>query len=595
MAFIPGTGTAYFTASENFDYRQYLEQRNHFEPLYLAIDRQTAEMIGGLERLIASGSSKGTAHRSNSLEETNRAIRDGFSQIDHSLSDIAGITSRVSDDLFAIQINTSALLEETQKLTPLLEWGFSTTLHELSTANESLDRIAYAVENKDQSWAYSQYKIAQKALLDSKLVPEAFDYVTRAIEGYKGRIGYPLEPNFYLLRGAIRLGVLDCLDLDFIDVDQAIADFEKAARYSQKIDKAIYAKSIAYLGRAHYCKKQLENSIAYFRLAESISPDDGEIKFNLAKSLMASDEKAVAIKSYAEAIRKDLFFAVRAAADKDFLSAKQDCLDELYKFRKELAGTLRILCNTVDLATLKILIEGTRGYSSALLPNHWTRDERTTSRGPGKSIDIRNRARDLVQRIMELCPKLESADIADLVATKNSLGHSGLSGIVNLLEHDRDDARRRSDEYTDELKRRASTEATQAMDEIDSKYRSTKMESEKSEVLRHFIMIGLIILVFLIFLTQVELSWRLIYQVPLAWFGSMLVVGVPSVALIWLSEREQTKAEHREREAVKRATEGRIGKVESEVRGSSKEHLKTYDDVLSQLRMAIRKLQLSEK
>jgi len=280
------TPAAYYAISENFDYREYLEQRSHFDRIEISINKQTAEMVGGLERLGILADRTGQDFSDQAQRETKAAIQAGFTETNENLSNIARHAAQISDDTFEIKLDTAALLKEAEKVPPLLEWGFSSTLQELAGTNERLDRIAYATENTDQAWAYSQYNTARTALFQSGLVPEAFDYVSRAIDGYKDRIGYPLEPNFYLLRGAIHLGILETIELSLVDIDKAIADFEKAARYSKNVDTAIYARSIAYLGRAYYCKNSLSDSVENFRLAAKALPEDGDIRFNLAKSLV---------------------------------------------------------------------------------------------------------------------------------------------------------------------------------------------------------------------------------------------------------------------------------------------------------------------
>jgi tetratricopeptide (TPR) repeat protein len=361
------TPSAYFYLSEDFDYRSYLETRSHFDQIPIAIDQQTAALVGGLERLRSANQDNEQAI--DALQSINSNLSRGLDEANRNLSNIASDTEEIAAHTYQLMVSNESLLRETSKLAPLLDWGFSSTTSALSEVSSRLDRLINAFESKDQTWAFEQYRIARSLLFQDGLVHESLDYLNRAIEGYKSEPGYPLEPEFFFLRGSIRLGVLDAISVDLVDTAKAIADFEKAARYSKNRDKEIFSRSLAMIGRAYYCSGQPVEAISYFQKAlEKGQKGNPEILFNLAKAHAVLGVVDAAMANLKAALELEWAFAYRATADRDFIAVRADVDRVIGSYHYELIIKLGQIFDATDFRRISDLLKGRPTSRSSITP-----------------------------------------------------------------------------------------------------------------------------------------------------------------------------------------------------------------------------------
>lgn len=553
------TPPAYFAVSENFSYREWLEQRSHFDQVVLALDRQTVELVGGVHA-IAQRELRGDLEAINrSLVGVEDAIKSGFFEANSYLSEISENTARMSEDIFEIRLDVRALLQETEKLVPLLEWGFSNTLRELQNANERLERIAFAVENTDQSWAYSQYNTARKALYEMHLPAEALEYVNRAIEGHQSRSGYPLEPQFLLLRGAIRLGVLECIDLELIDIDAAKADFERAARYSKKSDNGVYGKAMAYLGRAQYCSGLLEDSIRSFNVAADALPNDGAIQFNLSKTLAAAGQGDHAMRAFSKSIRFDIGYAYQAAADADFHLFEKSRVAELRRYKNELLAKLEPYCHIFDAKFFEMSTDF-----------QWDK---------------------VPEQVFRLLPRsrkeLSGAALSDLIPIERNLSKDNLWLLymdVRRLYDAREEGVKRSQKPEQEKIR------IQGLQRLGEFERNHHFWYRKSFLEEDFLGIALGIAVFVSGVSFLGASLALIYQIPILIaisFGAALLWQKLQDSLRAQRMDEQFQAHQKERDAVEKRGEQELADFQLSAAARLSDALKPYEYVKSRIIEAV--------
>lgn len=406
----------YFALSEDFSYPEYLEQRSHFDIIELSIDRQTAALVGGLNRISELAVPDGAT--ANALEELKDAITSSFSEANESLREISINTASIAQDTLHIRMGVNELIRETRNTSALMEWGFSATLKELLAANEKLDRIINALENQDQTWAYSQYKIAYRLLHEEGLNSEALDYATRAIEGHNGNAGYPLDSNFFLLRGAIRLGVTENIEIEIIDVEKAIVDFSLAARYSRKKKDETHIVSLSFLGQAYYCQANLKEAIECLTKAAELDPANGHINFNLAKALICHGEKHKAMQVFRISLREDWMFAHRASSDQDFARVADLRLREIEGYRQELLDQLSPLCEFADLDSVPVALR-------------YVGEKRLAAEGVSKQTQ------QALLSLRDLCDSRRSATIEELASVTKNISYSILRALSICITSER--------------------------------------------------------------------------------------------------------------------------------------------------------------
>jgi tetratricopeptide (TPR) repeat protein len=314
----------FYTFHSDFDYRAYLEQKSHLDSIEIALDPELRNMVSSDEALVKSHIER--IHRGGG------APRDPFERF---------------------SISVGSVEESIDELKAICELGFAIINIQLNRINQSLEQLIEIARTPDQTWAFEQYSIARDAFRRN-LSEEALDYVNRAISGYGVKPGYRLEHRFYTLRGLIRLGNYSNFSIPIFDLQASTDDFLTAAKYAEHQDRADFARNYGLAGWASYCDGRMDDAQSYLRRSIEIWPSDFQSKFDLAKVFFHVGKEREGLDSFSEVIRYDYNYALRAAADADFLRFRFEIKTCIEGFRNDLRGELgRILAEFENLDVQK--------------------------------------------------------------------------------------------------------------------------------------------------------------------------------------------------------------------------------------------------
>ena len=315
------TSPAYYYFSEDFDYRSYLEERSHFDDVVLAIDEQTAAIVGS-----ASEISNSIGDSAYVLSET---LDEGFGEVSSRLQEVGEAVSNLNDSLAdgfeSVCVRLDDIDGSVQDLSSICQIGFVNLAASASRTNNLLETLIDRIETPDYVWAKEKIDAAEKCVTQ-KLWPEAIEFSTKAIEGDANNSGYSIEPKFYFFRGSILIGALQT-DPEFVDADRARRDFENAAKYCP-LENAMFKKvSLTHAGWCAYCTGSIDEAASILLEAALINEIYPEAEYLLAKS-NARIGKADRVDAYLSyCFDHDPNFAVRALNDLDFLKYRDAVLE----------------------------------------------------------------------------------------------------------------------------------------------------------------------------------------------------------------------------------------------------------------------------
>jgi tetratricopeptide (TPR) repeat protein len=275
--------TGLYTYRTGYSYLKYLEEQSHFDDLKLFIAKQNRASVAS------------SAALQNEMSLLVSSVQDGNEQI------VARLDAAISN-----LANLGAIFEH----------GFANIDARLDGIERSLQELTRLTANRDQTWANEQFRIAGDAYTRG-LHREALDYASRAIEGHGPEPGYPLEANYHLLRGTVRVGDKRNFDRKVVDFEGAISDFLSALRYSDGDQKSSRANQ--KLAWVSYCLGRFDDAV---RFARAVSMHQGrvaeEAKFIEAKatSRLGNCDQAVHLVCRLGDI--NCLYFMRAFADADF-------------------------------------------------------------------------------------------------------------------------------------------------------------------------------------------------------------------------------------------------------------------------------------
>lgn len=278
-----GMTSGLYTYRADYSYLKYLEEQSHFDDLKLFMARENRTAVAS------------SAALRNEMSLLVSSVQDGNEQIVARL-DIA----------IANLANLGAIFEH----------GFANIDARLDGIERSLQELTRLTANRDQTWANEQFRIAGDAY-SRGLHREALDYASRAIDGHGPEPGYPLEANYHLLRGTVRVGDKRNFDRNVVDLEGAISDFLRALRYSDSDQKSSRANQ--KLAWVSYCLGRFDEAIGYARavaLCQGRVAEEAKFIEAKATSRMGNRDQAVHLVCGLGDI--NCLYFMRAFADADF-------------------------------------------------------------------------------------------------------------------------------------------------------------------------------------------------------------------------------------------------------------------------------------
>ena len=316
--------TGYHGAERDFR-RKYLQNgvfvdavTNSVKEVPLAISRHSREMVGTLEEL-GQQNIKTAQVLESSTRELQQANREEFDVLKGEMREEFDELSESLDDGFEmISLDIQEVSKGVAEGNRLLFWGFRRMISDIGCVNDSLKQLVAIAKTPAQTWAYNQFEIA-KDCIRRELYPEAFEALTRAINGFGDNTGYKTEFRFHYTLGTLYLGdVRDEKAHGILDLPKAEEAFNNATRYARKDFPKEASVACAAAGWAAFCQGRLEQALDYTQQAISLNPDFAEAHFQLAKILMHQDKSDDAIPSLRRAIVIELKYLFKALGDADF-------------------------------------------------------------------------------------------------------------------------------------------------------------------------------------------------------------------------------------------------------------------------------------
>ncbi len=222
--------------------------------------------------------------------------------------------------LEVLSINVNQIGDSIERQTELVGLGFSQTVAALGNINASLASLLAVAKTPSQTWALEQFEMARHAF-GLQLDGEALGTIDRAINGFGSQTGYGLEPRFHYLVGTIKLGGIDRLNTDCVDLPAAEAAFIRAANVTPPNKKAGENKPKAHClaAAAHtaLCQHALDRAVQHADAAIGEFGFLGDAHFIRAKVFIATGRRSDAVDALASALAADCKFALRALTDAD--------------------------------------------------------------------------------------------------------------------------------------------------------------------------------------------------------------------------------------------------------------------------------------
>ncbi len=334
----PSPLLSFYSFRRDFSYLKYLETKSHFDRLEVGVDRNIKKLIASNEKLA-----------------------------ERHLSSDSAISQQLTSGFDRLSARLESVNDSINNLASICEYGFVSVTLSLANLNDSITELVKLTKTPEQTWALEQFSIARDAFRKG-LMPEALEHVNRAISGYRGRTGYPLDYRFYMLRGFIHLGSYKNIDAKFVDLNRARDEFLLAARYSGEDSVESTARCIGLAGWCCYCLGNMQEAQAYLRDSVAKNPLDGLSTYDLAKVLLHQGRIEDAMTFFARSIRLDGFFGLKASADDVFLNNKPSMTKAIEDYRKELISDIFALRDECKSIAEKISSLHKYSYIGQVLP-----------------------------------------------------------------------------------------------------------------------------------------------------------------------------------------------------------------------------------
>lgn len=302
-------GYSDFSNSLHVSYVDYLQAREFSDANQTSISTQTKKLITATDRI---GNSQLIA-----IKQVGDKIGDSIYQI------------RQSHDELKAEISAGL-----QRVSSVLEWGFSEVLFEIKKSNDLLAELLKVAKNTSKSWAYEKFDDARKQF-SYKLYAEALVSVGHAIDGHGSNLGYKTEYRFHYLKGLITLGSFENPDPQIIDLKVSERAFLAAARYSAHDDPEECANAWLCAGRAAEVGGDLEIAAQHFNRGLDVVATAG-LHYERARVRAAQNKAATAMADLECAIKLDMNLILKALRDVEFARLAKPVNELLVKLRREL-------------------------------------------------------------------------------------------------------------------------------------------------------------------------------------------------------------------------------------------------------------------
>jgi tetratricopeptide (TPR) repeat protein len=221
-----------------------------------------------------------------------------------------------------------------------------------------------------------------------------------------------------MLRGLIRLGNYQNFLPSIVNLDLAIQDFLLATKYAEHVARKDCSKAFELAGWASYCSGKMQDAERNFYRALEFDGDNGESKFLLSKILFHAGDTERAADQFAEALRCDHKYGLRAGSDDDFLKHRANVEACINEYRIEVQNELYRLFEPVE---------------QNLIIKH----EILSSHG---LIDGRHQ----IKFFSNTKGKISSAPLADLIAMKSPLAEK-LKDLTDEIATGKKELKKRAD------------------------------------------------------------------------------------------------------------------------------------------------------
>ncbi|MFA7281122.1 MAG: hypothetical protein WC100_13615 [Sterolibacterium sp.] len=248
-----------------------------------------------------------------------------------------------------------------------LHWGYIDGLIAQSQINFQLNELVQQNKTAGSKWAYEQFEQGC-AQFRQQLYKDAFQSISRAIDGTGSDKGNKTEFRFHFLMGLLRLGSYRSTSPDLVNPPLAQHGFLTAARCAAATHPAEAGHAMICAGRAALVAGDLEDAISHTRKGLSTLPGHAAGMYQLGRALFLKGARREATERLVDAILLDVERALHAIGDPDFVAAK-DFLDsvlqqalERYELRYTQVGERyqRALKTLRDFSFMDISIEDMR-------------------------------------------------------------------------------------------------------------------------------------------------------------------------------------------------------------------------------------------
>ncbi|MBI5921030.1 MAG: hypothetical protein HY847_05205 [Betaproteobacteria bacterium] len=206
-----------------------------------------------------------------------------------------------------------------------LHWGCTDGLIAQSQINFELDELVQQNKTAGSKWAYEQFEQGCSQFRQ-QLYREAFQSVSRAIDGEGTNQGNKSEFRFHFLMGLIRLGSYRNTSPGIVNPPLAQHAFLTAARLAAATHPVEAGHAMICAGRAALVAGDIEDAIAHTRKGLNTLPTHAAGMYQLGRALFLKGMRKEAAERLADAILLDVERALHAIGDPDFVAAK-DFLD----------------------------------------------------------------------------------------------------------------------------------------------------------------------------------------------------------------------------------------------------------------------------
>ncbi len=318
---------SYYVPASGMTYPQYVQAKSLVDGIRWDIQASHLTQIATKKELenLRFDVRSGSAAQQAALEQHGQKVTGAIDTLNETASE--GFLTLHND----LQAATSAI----NNLGALFDWHLVGITQQLGHLGDTLEQLVGISASPEQTWAYEQFEAARLACR-RQLFPEAVTFLDRAINGYSGHTGYPLDHRFHYWQGMIYANQGGVIDTDLLDLDKAEAAFNSAARYA-RVDFPEDA-ALALAGAAYVASCRGNFSEAIKRIGESIklNPSAGEYQYQLSRYCFQKSDTHGGLTALRNAVWKDARYALKWMADSVFSTNSAVIRQMFEEWRREL-------------------------------------------------------------------------------------------------------------------------------------------------------------------------------------------------------------------------------------------------------------------